>query len=205
MGDDRVIQYTSASKSNIGGCNTCGYDPSKQRGVVKTCLDCFLKKHTLRRFKYNVSSVYKATKTSGMCYPGPCDSPDVVVRRATEMLNKNGSSGAANYSKLYEEHPVCFAIWCMTNNQKSAREFVAKSKVKMGMEPLLGLLFVADQVYQTEGPQPDIGEPSGVNAGGEDVDAGGEDVDAGGEDVDEADIAEEDDEGAYDDDEIEFY
>ena len=181
-----MIHYMSSSKSE-GGCTNCGYDPNKQRGVVKTCLDCFLNGHSLYRFEYNVSSAHYVAKRSATCYTGSCNKPDIVVRRATKMLNNNGG----NNLNLFKKNSVCFAVLCMTGNPNSAQEVAAKSKVKMTLEFLdvlstlaafIGLIDAQmDGDQNNEAAEYDDVEESGGDVGGEDD----EDEDGGEDDVDE--------------------
>ncbi|XP_044478308.1 protein LEAD-SENSITIVE 1-like isoform X2 [Mangifera indica] len=72
VGDDMVIHLMAAGiKKKSGSCDSCpkcGYDG--RSGIVKTCLDCFLNGKNLHIFVYNI----------------PCNSPDEVIRIATEFL-----------------------------------------------------------------------------------------------------------------------
>ncbi|XP_024021430.1 uncharacterized protein LOC112091594 [Morus notabilis] len=131
----------SPSTSN-GVCNTCGYDPSMQRGVVKTCLDCFLDGHRLHRFEYEVSSVHYLAKLPGTCYTGPCDNPDVVVGRATKILDNNGCADYGNF-KLFDQNSVSFAVLCMTGHPQCAHEVSAKSNVDVAVPSLSSLMSLA--------------------------------------------------------------
>ncbi|GMN44239.1 hypothetical protein TIFTF001_013442 [Ficus carica] len=184
--EDRVIHYMSSSKSE-GGCTNCGYDSNKQRGVVKTCLDCFLKGHSLYRFEYQVSSAHYVAKRSATCYTGSCNKPNVVVQRATRMLNNNGGSNL----NLFEKNSMCFAVLCKTGNPNSAQEVAAKSKVKMALGLLddlwtLAALFglIDPQLDDDQAAESDDVDESG-DVGGEDDEDGDEDEDAGEDDVDE--------------------
>ena len=56
-------------------------------------MECFLKGHSLYCFYYNVSSEHFLLKKSGTCSTAPCEKPDVVIRRATEMLERDHGFG----------------------------------------------------------------------------------------------------------------
>ncbi|PON60393.1 Endopeptidase, NLPC/P60 domain containing protein, partial [Parasponia andersonii] len=85
VGENRVIHFTRTqepepSKSShpmITRCKECKYAPREDRGVVKCCLECFLKGHRLFRFEYGVSSSRFVFNRSGTCTTGPCrNSPE---------------------------------------------------------------------------------------------------------------------------------
>ncbi|KAL5568142.1 hypothetical protein UlMin_024717 [Ulmus minor] len=123
VGNDRVIHYNgpdpekiqSVSGSNYTRCGKCGYLPtSKSQGVVISCLDCFLNGHRLFRFEYEASSLQFLVQTSGSCSTRPCDKPEVVVQRATDLLNK----GFGNYD-LFKNNCESFAFYCKTGKAES--------------------------------------------------------------------------------------
>ncbi|XP_062074797.1 protein LEAD-SENSITIVE 1-like [Humulus lupulus] len=152
-GEDRVVHYKSSSGEekdlNNEPCQRCGYKPSKNRGVVKSCLDCFIQGHRLHRFEYGVSKAHYVAKRSGTCYTGSCTDPDYVVERANKMLNDSNSSNttiSSDRDELYavfDQKCVCFAVICMTGSSKSAQAVAAKSKLKMSVKGFaLGLQMV---------------------------------------------------------------
>lgn len=111
-------------------CKECWLDGAndKQGGVVKCCLDCFLKGHRLFRFKYGVSSSQFVANRSGTCTTGTCRyAPDEVVRRATKMLH---------FAEPFDEYDVLhnncesFAVYCKTGKSVSLQAFSLINKVK---------------------------------------------------------------------------
>ncbi|PON60383.1 Endopeptidase, NLPC/P60 domain containing protein [Parasponia andersonii] len=136
--ENRVIHYTrtesddeaAASSDHAGrSCRVCGYRRKAQRGVVKSCLDCFLSGHKLYRFGYGVSSEHFCAKRPGTCSPSPCDNPDNVVRRATEMLdNKSGKFGEYDF---LDHNCESFAVYCKTGQPSSGQALAFKAKTKV--------------------------------------------------------------------------
>ncbi|KAL5568145.1 hypothetical protein UlMin_024720 [Ulmus minor] len=133
--DNRVIHFTrtqqdsTQSSSNYQACEDCGFQPNTQGGVVKSCLDCFSKGHRLHLFKYDVPSCDFKKNKSGTCSTRPCDSPDIVVSRATKMLN-NGQLGFGEYD-LMKNNCEHFARFCKTGVPKSLQAFSLKAKLKL--------------------------------------------------------------------------
>ncbi|KAB2598875.1 lecithin retinol acyltransferase-like [Pyrus ussuriensis x Pyrus communis] len=80
-------------------CSDCKNDPNTACGVVKTCVDCFLKGHGLFRFEYNVTE---------SCYPG-----GETVRRASEIFDKDPTygTGFGEYD-LLKNNCENFASYC---------------------------------------------------------------------------------------------
>ena len=199
-----MIHYNNRTESESNGhCKKCGYEQSKQRGVVKSCLDCFLEGHRLYRFEYSVSSAHFTAKRSGTCYTGSCGTPDIVVRRANKMLNDNNTKGSTstghNLYNLFENNNVCFAVLCMTGSSKSAREVAAKSKAKMVINFLQENYDMISTLAEVEVP-PTEDDCEDEEYGGECEDASNEE-DEGGE-YDEAGDEEEENcgEEEYEDD-----
>ncbi|VVA38676.1 PREDICTED: NC [Prunus dulcis] len=64
VGKDLVIHFTStndpisSSSSREPPCEKCRHDPNTKRGVLRTCIKCFLKGHHLLRFEYEVSRLH---------------------------------------------------------------------------------------------------------------------------------------------------
>ena len=159
--ENRVIHFTRTQdhennnnnivgeSSNGGGrCGECGYDAAEQKGVVKTCLDCFLKGHALYRFDYNVSSEHLLLKRSGTCSTGPCDEPDVVVRRATEMLESGGGFG--DYDIL-DNNCEAFAMYCKTGQRVSLQAVSKRAQVKIACKAFTSKPFSISNVCEAIG------------------------------------------------------
>ncbi|PIA27876.1 hypothetical protein AQUCO_07400007v1 [Aquilegia coerulea] len=119
---DRVIHYTntkggSGSYGSVSGktskrenqCKNCGHDQNVKRGVIKTCIDCFLSGHDLYRYEYGISFGHFLCKKPGTCTTGQSDPEDVVISRATNLLYK----GFGDYH-LFENNCECFAMFCKT-------------------------------------------------------------------------------------------
>ncbi|KAL5568140.1 hypothetical protein UlMin_024715 [Ulmus minor] len=137
VGENRVIHYTRTEEntktSKSKSCKECGFNSNTHRGVVVSCLDCFLQGHSLHRFDYTVSSGHFAFKRSGTCSTGHCDEPSVVVKRAYEMLYYNAFG---EYNLLYN-NCECFAIYCKTGHSASFQIYSLESKAMIAVEELL--------------------------------------------------------------------
>ncbi|KAL5568234.1 hypothetical protein UlMin_024809 [Ulmus minor] len=115
VGDDRVIHFRrteDSTSSRSQACEVCGFQPETQRGVVKSCLDCFLQGHRLKHFEYNVSSQYFMENHSGTCSTTSFDPPDIVY----DLMKNNCEN---------------FARFCKTGVSKSLQAFSLKAKVKL--------------------------------------------------------------------------
>lgn len=143
VGDNKVIHFTRTQDDHQKNhdltisCKECGLEEpnNKHGGVVKCCLDCFLKGHRLFRFRYGVSSSQFVTNRSGTCSTGTCrHSPDEVVRRATELLHS--TEGFGEYDLL---HNNCesFAVYCKTGKRLSLQAFSLTNKVITTFEELI--------------------------------------------------------------------
>ncbi|XP_062102130.1 uncharacterized protein LOC133811171 [Humulus lupulus] len=138
VGDDRVIHFTSPdfskSPNHVTSCGDCNYAPTKDRGVVKSCLDCFLNGHSLYLFDYGVSSSRFFFNRSGTCSTGSCIySPDDVVRRAADILNSDEGFGDYDFSTSNCE---TFAVYCKTGKRVSLQIFSWKNKGKTAFEDM---------------------------------------------------------------------
>lgn len=147
MEDDRVIHYSIAesddkaagepSSDEAGGCRVCGFRRKVQRGVVKSCLDCFLNgPHKLFRFDYGVSSAHFCTRRSGSCSLSQCDNPEIVVQRTTQTLDDNNNEGKFvenDNNIVYNNCDIdqSFAVYCKTGLSLRGQALAAKSKVKI--------------------------------------------------------------------------
>ncbi|WOL04262.1 hypothetical protein Cni_G12983 [Canna indica] len=134
VGDNRVIHFTagdgneisaiiplagvlggsSSSSSSAGSgrrpCKTCGSSGSASSSqVVRTCLDCFLRGHKLRRFEYSNRRSKFLLHRGGTCSTLQSDPSDEVVRRAFYLLRH----GFMDYS-LEGNNCEDFARYCKT-------------------------------------------------------------------------------------------
>ncbi|CAN6564601.1 unnamed protein product [Malus baccata var. baccata] len=132
---DRVIHYTRTQVEKkklwmfwITKCKNCGHHPDMARGVIKTCVNCFLDGHGLYRFEYGVSQAHFLLKFPGTCTTGRSNSADKVIPRATELLNKEQGFGDYN---LFENNCESFAIFCKTGKRLSGQAFSALNSTKI--------------------------------------------------------------------------
>ncbi|XP_024021363.1 lecithin retinol acyltransferase [Morus notabilis] len=151
VGDNKVIHLT---RTQVDGqndndhnpmisCQVCKHEP-KRSGVVKCCLDCFLKGHKLFRFKYGISSTQFVMNRSGTCSTGNCCySRDDVVRRATDMLHSSEGFGAYN---LLNNNCEAFAVYCKTGKRLSLQAFSLRNKVEVTFDELTSQPFSAKKV-----------------------------------------------------------
>ncbi|CAL9047582.1 protein LEAD-SENSITIVE 1 [Musa acuminata AAA Group] len=132
VGDGMVIHYTGAAGQEIGTgtfvnrifsissspwrnstpvCERCGVDQSRQNGVTKSCLDCFLAGFNLCLFRYSVTPAFFITQArGGTCTLAVSDPPEVVLHRARYLL---GNNGFGTYS-LFNNNCEDFAMYCKT-------------------------------------------------------------------------------------------
>ncbi|KAF8097935.1 hypothetical protein N665_0279s0064 [Sinapis alba] len=132
IGDGEVIHFTRgdgpsiregsvldkiivSSVTNHGGrynpCPNCE-KRSNTRGVISSCLDCFLSRGDLHLFKYNVSLATFMTKLrGGTCTIAPSDPSDEVISRAKFLLLRNGFG---EYH-LFKNNCEDFAVYCKTS------------------------------------------------------------------------------------------
>ncbi|XP_076907480.1 protein LEAD-SENSITIVE 1-like [Bidens hawaiensis] len=132
IGEDKIIHFVRSKKkaggdllSNFRGfttssggdgekthCSTsfCKLEKVAESGVKLSCIDCFLKKGSLCRFKYQVSREFLLAKmVAGTCTTAESDPPEEVIHRAT-YLYENG------YVKYHQMDNNCedFALYCKT-------------------------------------------------------------------------------------------
>ncbi|KAK9914644.1 hypothetical protein M0R45_038412 [Rubus argutus] len=142
IGGDRVIHYNITQKAGTSRraktCRNCGVDPNQLRGVVKSCVDCFLKGHTLRRFQYGVTFCRFLTNNPGTCTTGQAHPPDVIISRANDLLNNKDGFGEYH---LFDNNCEAFAVFCTTANRVSNQACSAvqllKASVKVAVDRLL--------------------------------------------------------------------
>ncbi|OIT19046.1 PREDICTED: uncharacterized protein LOC109221950 [Nicotiana attenuata] len=122
VGGSKVVHFhnveasASASASSdadiFSSCPTfpdCGFKLPNS-GVVLSCLDCFLRNDSLRRFEYGVSSpVFLAQVRGGTCSTAVSDPPETVQHRAMYLLQK----GFGNYL-VFKNNCEDFALYCKT-------------------------------------------------------------------------------------------
>ncbi|KAL6288702.1 hypothetical protein ACE6H2_006213 [Prunus campanulata] len=125
VGEGWVIHFTATDEpvttsSTEPRCRSCGHDPNTKRGVLKTCVDCFLKGHGLLRFEYEVSHSHFIRKQKGTCSTGSCYPSDETVRLATEIFKKDevDGTGFGEYNFL-SNNCETFAIYCKTGERVS--------------------------------------------------------------------------------------
>ncbi|ONI02068.1 hypothetical protein PRUPE_6G175500 [Prunus persica] len=119
VGKDLVIHFTStndpinSSSSREPPCEKCGHDPNTKRGVLRTCINCFLKGHRLLRFEYEVSRLHFISKHKGTCSTECCYANEETIRRATEIFNKDKvhGKGFGDYD-LLDNNCENFASYC---------------------------------------------------------------------------------------------
>ncbi|KAK6916776.1 LRAT domain, partial [Dillenia turbinata] len=128
VGEEMVIHYTrtepsgrevistiSTSSSNHNSdsnpCPKCDYKSDLHRGVVKTCLDCFLScQNHIYLYKYGVSKsqILLGPNPGGTTvHPGP---PSQVVKFASDLLK---TRGFGNYN-LISNNCEAFSYCCKT-------------------------------------------------------------------------------------------
>ncbi|OMO71937.1 hypothetical protein CCACVL1_18022 [Corchorus capsularis] len=113
---DAVIHFMGLGKfSNQTPCEICGHIPGRATGVVITCLDCFLQRHSLYVYRYDVSYLKLRFKRSGTCSTNPSEAAEEVVETAFDYL-KNQSFGKYNF---FFRNCEDFATYCKTGEAQS--------------------------------------------------------------------------------------
>ncbi|XP_077235621.1 protein LEAD-SENSITIVE 1-like [Tasmannia lanceolata] len=127
VGDNKVIHFTRQGQEVGTGtvldilltssgprqppvpCTTCTQHEN-DRGVSSSCLDCFLSGGVLYRFEYSVNpALFLAKARGGTCTLAVSDSDEIVVHRATQLLN----NGFGCYN-VFKNNCEDFAIYCKT-------------------------------------------------------------------------------------------
>ncbi|CDP10600.1 unnamed protein product [Coffea canephora] len=127
VGDDKVIHFTRRGQEVGTGtildfvlvssgpsrghvpCTTCTLT-EEGHGVVSTCLNCFLAGGVLYRFEYAVNpALFLAKARGGTCTLAVSDPDDIVVHRASYLLN----NGFRCYN-VFKSNCEDFAIYCKT-------------------------------------------------------------------------------------------
>ncbi|KAE8717032.1 CCHC-type integrase [Hibiscus syriacus] len=106
----RIMGFISARGSSLPSetrnCPNCGGDQSIRRGVISSCLDCFLTDGDLYLFKYAVSPASFVTKLRG----GTCTIASSDVLHRAFFLLQNGFG----VYHLFKNNCEDFAIYCKT-------------------------------------------------------------------------------------------
>ncbi|KAK6936450.1 LRAT domain [Dillenia turbinata] len=125
--EGEVIHYTKTNESrpsfNVKGNCVCGFDPNKDHGVVKSCLECFLSGHKLYRVEYGVSSRRLLLMRAGTCSKENSDDAMMVLHRAETLLIENSFG---EYNLLFN-NCESFARFCMTGKAISKQVVAAVS------------------------------------------------------------------------------
>ena len=137
--ENRVIHFTGGKGNDAAEprddqrqrCEICGYQRNPQGGVVKSCVDCFLRGHKLYRFEYGVSAGHFFIKGSGTCSTKYSCEPDVVVERATRVLAEDKGFGKYDF---FTNNSESFAVYCTTGEVASAQGLAAMLKVDIAVE-----------------------------------------------------------------------
>jgi hypothetical protein len=126
VGENKVVHFTvqkdlnssswtSSGSSFYNSMITCSSYPEcgfrkPNSGVLRSCLDCFLRNGSLYRYEYGVSkSVFLAHVRGGTCSTAKSDPPEEVTRRAFYLLQ----TGFGNYD-LFQNNCEDFALYCKT-------------------------------------------------------------------------------------------
>ena len=122
VGDGKVIHFTtggqavgtvssSSSSTSLQRYPTCGCtEPQEARGVVISCLNCFLAGDDLHRYEYGVSPAFFVAKfRGGTCTIAASDKDDIVVHRAKYLLKH----GFRRYD-VFKNNCENFAVYCKT-------------------------------------------------------------------------------------------
>ncbi|KAF5815907.1 putative LRAT-like domain-containing protein [Helianthus annuus] len=101
----------------------CKLEKVAGSGVRTSCIDCFVKKGSLCRYKYQASREFLLAKTvGGTCTTAESDPPEEVIYRAT-YLHENG------YGKYDLSSNNCedFALYCKTGLWSTDKEYQGRS------------------------------------------------------------------------------
>ncbi|PRQ60661.1 putative LRAT-like domain-containing protein [Rosa chinensis] len=136
VGNDTVIHFnrTQERDASRGGrpCRKCGVDKDHLRGVVKSCVDCFLNGRHLHRFRYSVGPIRFVTNVVGTCTTGNADPPDVTISRANGLFDRQDFG---DYD-LALNNCETFAVFCKTGVRSSDQARSALSLIDAALERL---------------------------------------------------------------------
>ncbi|XWS57712.1 hypothetical protein CRYUN_Cryun09bG0197200 [Craigia yunnanensis] len=129
VGEDRVIHFIPTEINGFSKpeqkqpCENCKYQHNVHRGVVKTCLNCFLSdsvfsSNSLCLYEYEESSFVKMLKISGTCSTSKClRPPEEVVQVANNLYEKKDFDSYGLIGNNCEH----FATYCKTGTRCSAQ------------------------------------------------------------------------------------
>lgn len=151
VGGDKVVHFMGdvslmvvVSRAEISPyCERCKFHGS-MTGVVTSCLKCFLKGGTLRRFGYGVGLWERIIAMRGVCSMTKADAVEVVVERAS-FFERKRTFGVYD---VIENNCMHFAYYCKTGQIKDGEGRalsvleVEGSIVKMVREKSLAWLLV---------------------------------------------------------------
>ncbi|KAL8517058.1 hypothetical protein ACS0TY_015334 [Phlomoides rotata] len=110
-GQGKVVHFNSRTLKSRPKCSVCSGSGKGESGVIESCLQCFMQKGSLYRYKYGARKrVYFAQIRGGTCTTQISDDPATVIHRAMYLLNINGF-GKYN---LLQKNCEDFAIYCKT-------------------------------------------------------------------------------------------
>ncbi|KAK6926229.1 LRAT domain [Dillenia turbinata] len=125
VGERKVIHYTRTDESqpsfDLNRSCQCGFDPNKDHGVVKSCLECFLSGHRLYLVEYGVSSTQRILKRGGSCSTETSDNTKMVLDRTNTLLRENSFG---EYNLLFNNCEN-FARFCKTGRALSGQVVTA--------------------------------------------------------------------------------
>ncbi|KAK6932818.1 LRAT domain [Dillenia turbinata] len=123
VGNDTVIHLTktepgirerakgsSASGKTKEACPKCGYKEDLRRGVVETCVNCFLAGYkNLYMFKYGVTDEEYYRRRVTTCHRKQSSPASEVINRANQFLKLGKKFGVYN---LFNNNCEQFAVLC---------------------------------------------------------------------------------------------
>ncbi|KAH7421914.1 hypothetical protein KP509_13G081300 [Ceratopteris richardii] len=95
-------------------CEQCGFHDSLT-GVLTSCLQCFLKGGTLRRFKYGVGRWERIVALRGVCSMTEADASCEAVLERAAFFERRGTFGVYD---VIENNCMHFAYYCKTGRVK---------------------------------------------------------------------------------------
>ncbi|KAK6916775.1 LRAT domain [Dillenia turbinata] len=134
-----ISSTSSHHNSDSNACPKCNYKSDIHRGVVKTCLDCFLSgQNHIYLYKYGVSELQTLSDLNPGGTRVHSRPPSQVVNFASNLLEK---SGFGNYN-LFLKNCEDFAYYCKTGELGSGQVKLngAPVKARMGCVPEIDIL-----------------------------------------------------------------
>ncbi|RZR74481.1 hypothetical protein BHM03_00037366 [Ensete ventricosum] len=115
--------FLSSSGPRRAPCATCTNESLESRGVMSSCLNCFLAGGVLYRFEYGVSpALFLAKARGGTCTLAVSDPSEMVIHRANYLQ----TNGFRCYS-VFKTNCEDFAIYCKTGLLVAERGVVGQS------------------------------------------------------------------------------